>query len=350
MEGKLEMKKIFTFFVIAMVALAGCSSCEATKNPVEETKKTKLSIWLPEWQLKSTIENIENSSEGLETLRVFGAYFNGNDKPFLTDTATKVYEHMHNNFGDSHTILLTFINDFVVEGKPSVQKDSTLLHRLVKDEQARKKHIADIMAMTEKFPVDGVEIDYEKIAKEDTANYILFLQELYQALEKKGLSMHVVVVPSFPFEMALPDGPSYTVMAYNVHGYHSGPGAKATFPFLDQLLSKLEKSNQQFSIAFATGGFTWPKSGKIIALTGDEAEKLIASTKSSIARDKDSHAIRFHYKDKGMDYEAWYADAETLQKWIAYVQEKDSKYEHFVLWRAGGLSAGTVEWIATHQK
>ncbi|WP_107838787.1 glycosyl hydrolase family 18 protein [Metasolibacillus meyeri] len=344
------MKKIFTFFVIAIVILAGCNSSAATKNHREEVRKANLSIWLPEWQLKSNIENVGNSYEGLQSLRVFGAYFDGNDKPFLTETAAKVYEHMHDNYRDSHTILLTFINDYVVEGRPSVQKDGTLLHRFVKDEQARKKHINDIIAMTEQFPVDGVEIDYEKIAKEDTANYILFLQELYEVLEKRGLSMHVVVVPSFPFENPLPDGPSYTVMAYNVHGYHSGPGAKATFSFLDQLLVRLEKSNQQFSIAFATGGFTWPKSGKITALTGDEAEKLVASTNATIKRDQNSHAIYFHYNDNGMDYEAWYADAETLQKWVAYVQEKDPKYEHFVLWRAGGLSAGTIEWIAAQQQ
>ncbi|WP_107942435.1 glycosyl hydrolase family 18 protein [Metasolibacillus sp. FSL H7-0170] len=343
------MKNIFTFFAIAIVVLAGCSSSEAKKSHQEEANKPKLSIWLPEWQLKSTVENIENSAEGLQSLRVFGAYFNAQDQPFLTETAEKIHKHMYDNFRDSHSILLTFINDYVVEGKPSVQKDSTLLHRLVKDEQARKKHIDDIIALTEKFPVDGVEIDYEKIAKEDTANYILFLQELYEVLQKRGLSMHVVLVPSFPFENPLPDGPSYTVMAYNVHGYHSGPGAKATFAFLDQLLVKMGKSNQHFSIAFATGGFTWPKNGKIIALTGDEAEKLIASTKSATKRDKDSHAVYFQYSDKGMDYEAWYADAETLQKWITYVQEKDAKYEHFVLWRAGGLSAGAVEWIATHE-
>ncbi|WP_042470637.1 glycosyl hydrolase family 18 protein [Bacillus ndiopicus] len=340
------MKKIFTFFIVVLLLLTGCNGSEAKKDPQQEKGKPKLSIWLPEWQLKSTIENIEKSSGGLQSLRVFGAYFNEKDAPFLTDTAAKIHRHMYNNFRDSHTILLTFINDYVVDGKPSVQKDSALLHRLIKDEQARKKHINDITSTVEQFEVDGVEIDYEKIAKEDIENYILFLQELYDVLQKKGLSMHVVLVPSFPFEIPLPDGPSYTVMAYNVHGYHSGPGAKATFPFLDQLLVKMEKSNQKFDIAFATGGFTWPKSEKAIALTGDEAKQLINSKNLATKRDKDSAAVYFYYKDQDINYEAWYADAKTLESWIAYIQEKDPKYEHFILWRAGGLSEGTVQWIA----
>ena len=48
---------------------------------------------------------------------------------------------------------------------------------------------------------------------------------------QKDVTLHVVLEPRFPFDVKLPDGPHYTVMAYNVHGYHSGPGAKATFLF-----------------------------------------------------------------------------------------------------------------------
>lgn len=335
------MKKTAVFFAVAIFLLTSCSGSEAKKQ-----ESAALSIWLPEWQLKSTIENIDRAAQGLQSMRIFGAYFNEKDEPFLTESAQKMHASIYEKYKGDHTLLLTIINDYVVEGRPSVQKDSTLLHRLLKDKEARKKHIANILALAERYPVHGIEIDYEKIAKEDTEYYILFLEELYDALKERNLLLEVVVVPSFPFEKPLPNGPTYTVMAYNVHGYHSGPGAKATYAFLDDLLKKVSKSNQKFAIAFATGGFAWPSSGKIKALTGEEAENIMKQKSLTTVRDAKSDAVSFRYTEAGVDYEAWYADATTLQNWVKYVREKDPTYQHFVLWRAGGLTTSTIEWIA----
>ncbi|CAM5335549.1 Glycosyl transferase OS=Lysinibacillus sphaericus OX=1421 GN=LS41612_05140 PE=4 SV=1 [Lysinibacillus sphaericus] len=83
------------------------------------------------------------------------------------------------------------------------------------------------MQIVEQYQVKGIEIDYEKVAKEDLPKYILFLEELYQQLSKKNITLNVVLEPRFPFDMKLPDGPKYTVMAYNVHGYHSGTWSKS---------------------------------------------------------------------------------------------------------------------------
>lgn len=346
-----------SFFLIIAIAIAGGiiglvngMASDKKMNPDKvELGNLTISAWIPEWQSKLSMENIKDSAGGLENLHVFGAYFNEYDKPFLTDGAVKIYEDAKKNFDNTHTILLTVINDLVITGKPSVQKDSTLLHRFVKDEESRKKHIADLLVLVEQYDVDGLEIDYEKIAKEDTKNYILFLEELYAALKDKGLSMHVVLVPSFPFEELLPSGPKYTVMAYNVHGFHSGPGAKATYKFLDQLFVKLKKSNQHFGIAFATGGFTWETNGKTKALTEIEAEALLASTKATPQRDEESDAIYFTYPENGIQKEAWYADQVTLENWINYVRKHAPEYTDFILWRVGGLGNETVKWISTVQ-
>ncbi|MEG0449962.1 MAG: glycosyl hydrolase family 18 protein [Lysinibacillus sp.] len=336
-----------------LLLVAGCSGVKTTtiakEKPIAKMTKPALSIWLPEWQYKQSISEVKSSVGGLKNIYVFGAYFNEKDQLFLTDTAIQLMNQAQQQFSATNKVILTVINDYVVAGSPSVQKDSELLHRLLESPKARKQHIANIMELADRYKVDGIEVDYEKIAKNDLPNYVLFLDELYQQLKKKNKSMHVVVVPSFPFEMELPNGPEYTVMAYNVHGYHSGAGAKADFKFLDQLMGKVQKSNQKFAFAFATGGFVWKEDGKIVALTEVEAEKLLTSVKVTPQRDKASGALFAQYVDENnKKNEVWYADTITLQKWVAHVGAK--KFKDIVLWRAGGLSEETVNWLKSNKK
>ncbi len=342
------MKKFFLFICLALLIIPACNnSKEAPVKARGEWKnkdKLQLSVWLPEWQKKSAIEDVKNSQQGLQDIRVFGAYFNENDELFVTEDAIEILKQAQQQFHESHHVILTCINDYVTDNAPSVQKDSTLLHRLFQDATSRQRHIDNILQVVERYSVNGIEIDYEKVAREDRPKYVHFLAELYEQLSKKDISLHVVLEPRFPFHIKLPDGPKYTVMAYNVHGYHSGPGAKATFSFLDDLVKKIRKSNQKLAIAFATGGFKWGNQGKTVALTEVQAEELLNKTKAVKHRDQASGAVYFTYVDEQhVEHEVWYADQETLEKWTAYVQKKS--YNEVVLWRAGGLSTKTLQWI-----
>ncbi|WP_230874881.1 glycosyl hydrolase family 18 protein [Lysinibacillus cavernae] len=342
------MKNFVLFICIALLFITACSNSKEppaeAREELKNKEKLRLSIWLPEWQNKSAIEDVKNSQHGLQDIRVFGAYFNSKDELLLTENAIDMLQQTQQQFNDSHHVILTLINDYVTDNAPSVQKDSTLLHRLLQDSAARQKHISNILQVVDQYQVDGIEIDYEKVAQEDLQKYVLFLDELYQALSKKEVTLHVVLEPRFPFNVKLPDGPTYTVMAYNVHGYHSGPGAKATFSFLNDLVKKIKKSNQDLAIAFATGGFKWVAQGKTVALTELEAEQLLAETNAVKQRDKGSGAVYFTYvDDSNVSHEVWYADQETLEKWVKYVQKKS--YHDVVLWRAGGLGERTLQWI-----
>ncbi|CAM5217757.1 Putative sporulation-specific glycosylase YdhD OS=Lysinibacillus sphaericus OX=1421 GN=ydhD_2 PE=4 SV=1 [Lysinibacillus sphaericus] len=342
------MRKFIWFICMALLIITACSNSKEVpveaKEELKNKNKLQLSIWLPEWQKKSAIEDVKNSQQGLQDIRVFGAYFNSKDQLLLTDNAVEMLQQTQQQFHATHFVMLTLINDYVTDNAPSVQKDSKLLHRLLQDTSTRQKHIDNILQIVEQYQVKGIEIDYEKVAKEDLPKYILFLEELYQQLSKKNITLNVVLEPRFPFDMKLPDGPKYTVMAYNVHGYHSEPGAKATFSFLDDLLKKIQKSNQNLAIAFATGGFKWAAQGKAVALTEIEAEQLLAKMKVKKQRDQASGAAYFTYSDdNNVRHEVWYADQETLEKWISYVQQKS--YHEVVLWRAGGLSSDTLKWI-----
>ncbi|MFJ3389665.1 glycosyl hydrolase family 18 protein [Lysinibacillus sp. NPDC086135] len=347
------MKKIILFICIALLIITACSNSKEAPVKAREGLKYKdklqLSIWLPEWQNKSAIEDVKNSQQGLQDIHVFGAYFNENDQLLFTEDAIETLKQTQQQFNESHHVILTLINDYVTDNAPIVQKDSALLHRLFQDASSRQRHIDNIMQVVEQYNVNGIEIDYEKVAKEDISKYVHFIEELYEQLLKKDVSLHVVLEPEFPFNVKLPNGPKYTVMAYNVHGYHSGPGAKATFSFLNDLVKKIKKSNQKLAIAFSTGGFQWVNKGKTVALTEVEAEDLLNKTKAVKHRDQASGAAYFTFLDEqNVKHEVWYADLETLKKWTAHVQKRS--YHEVVLWRAGGLGSKTLQWINEQSK
>lgn len=344
------MKKYSMLILITLLVLVGCKSEIEPAGKEEELKpfeKPPLSIWLPEWQTKTVLADLEKTATGLDRLHIFGAYFNEQDEPFLTESAEDLYTKVDEKYGESHTIILTFINDLVIPEQPSLQKDSELLHRLLKNEQSRKKHIEDLLEVVEQYPVNGIEIDYEKIVVEDIEHYSLFLEELYEALSAIDLQLHVVLEPNFPFSTALPDGPTYTVMAYNLHGYHNEAGPKANYQFIDEILDKIAQSNQKFQFAFATGGFAWPEKGQPIAVTGYELEEIKEKHNIITKRDKNSDAVHFYYKNEenSEHYEGWYADTFALSSWMNYVRKKQVAENHFILWRAGGLTKGTMDWI-----
>src|SRR5699024_7326125 len=162
--------------------------------------------------------------------------------------------------------------------------------------------------LVEDLNIDGVEINYEQIDEADVENYAKFLTDLYDVLHAKGLAMDVVLEPYFPFDQPLPDGPTYTAMAYNVYGYHSGPGPKTTYDFLDELMANLELSNQDFNIALSTDGFTWDKEDNATAVSERFSQEMSeSSTASEVKRDEASDALFFTYEEEGEERRLWYA-------------------------------------------
>ena len=92
---------------------------------------------------------------------------------------------------------------------------------------------------------------------------------------RDAIRLRVVLPWDAPKYAALPAGPEYTVMCYNLFGYHSGPGPKADVPFLTETCALYQNQPYTTRMAFANGGFAWRDSG-ISALTQTEAEALAA--------------------------------------------------------------------------
>lgn len=333
--------------VVSLVIILGCVNLEQEPSPGATERELELSTWITDWQWKSAIKDFRSVTNGFTSVQVFAAYFDSTDHLFFTaenvEAVPKVIEIA--NESRKVNVDLTLVNDRFVKDGSAVQKDSALITRLMATPESRRAHINDIVNTVTQYDFYGVEIDYEKIKEEDWENVCAFYKELFQRLKSIGKPLRIVLEPRTPIEkLDLPIGPAYVMMAYNLYGTHSGPGPKADFLFIDKMAEKMDQLPGEHFIAFATGGFDWPESGKIIALTEQEAVKLSKRSLQSPKRDEASGVLYFDYLDDGNAmHTVWYADATTLSQWID--RSKKAGYFKIALWRMGGFEQATLDYL-----
>ncbi len=312
---------------------------------VGEPEPMEFSAWLADWEWAAGIEDFNIVSEEMASVQLFAAYFDENKKLLLTDDFSEMlpkFEEAVEILG-AEEVYLTVVNDTVFAAGGSVQKDPELISALMRNEESRANHIAEIVGLVSDYDFAGVEIDYEKIREEDWEFVVAFYRELYEALTVAGKELRIVLEPSVPVEsLSLPEGPTYVMMAYNLYGTHSGPGPKADVALITQVAEKLQTLEGNHYLALSAGGFAWSEDGSVRALTEVEAAASAAMSSEPVQRDKASGAVHFTYvDDAGREQIVWYADDETFSKWIKTAREQG--INRIALWRLGEIEGSTLD-------
>ena len=178
-------------------------------------------------------------------------------------------------------------------------------------------------------------MDYEKIDYELWNEYANFIDALGKELKRNKKELRVILEPRSPIDKVnLPKEYEYVMMAYNLYGYHSGPGPKADKEFIKELSKKVNDNLDNARMAFSLGGFDWCEDGKIKALTYVDANNLAKENDSKLNRDKDSGVLYFDYIDSnGKKHSVWYSDNETIRIWKETAIRNN--INKFALWRLG---------------
>lgn len=331
--------KIIAFLIVA--AIIAIASLYVIQTGIDDKKKLNLTAWIADWDYETGMQDFKSLKGNLSELQVFAAYFNYNDNLYFTEKF-KSFDRALTDIkqeGNSPRLYLTIVNDRYDENGKCVQKDSSLLSRIMISGETRQRHIDEIITAVRNGGFDGLEIDYEKVSAEIWSNYIMFCKELYTATSEVGIPLRIVLEPGIDLDRPpLPEGPQYVIMAYNLYGYHSGPGPKADFQFIRKMVSKLAGiPGDNNCLAFATGGFDWSDKGKVTALTEKQAVEIAKEQKGKIVRNKSSGAIYFEYIDENnTGHTVCYADQDTLEQWIKL--SKKLGCNNIALWRLGGCS------------
>ena len=330
--------KIFKLAIVAsvLVVVAGCNyNNQSVVNAVAK-EPTKKGAWLAYWDLDAGEKDLKSMGKQLEKLSYFGAYFDKNDHLFIPQELSDKRSELRKT-KEKYTNYLTFVNDKQNLDGSVVIKDTEVLRRLFADDSAMEEHIDEIIALTLQGKYDGIEIDYERIWKDEKIgqSFLRFADKLYVKALKNKLKLRIVLEPSTPFStVGFFKGPEYVVMLYNLYGLHSAPGPKANKEFVQKIATRMEVLPGEKSVAFSTGGCLWGDNGVKRFLTEVEAKTLAVTYDVESNRDEESQCLVFDYSDMGATYQVWYADVQTLNYWISIAKEQG--INNVSLWRLGG--------------
>ncbi|MBO7748004.1 glycosyl hydrolase [Paenibacillus sp. MWE-103] len=308
-----------------------------------------LSAWIVDWQWEAGLADFADVAPGLDGVQAFAAYFDDKDGLYLTEEDRKALPEVlaAAKKAGLRQAALTVVNDrYAADGTPAAEKDPALVSRLLATEASRGKHLSDLMAAVDTYGFGGLELDYERVPDGDWANFAVFIGDLYGRLQAEGKTLRVVLEPRAPLaDVELPAGPAYVMMAYNLYGGFSGPGPKADDAFIAQVAARMEGLPGDKAIALSLGGFDWTADKQATAVTEAQAAELARGPGAEpAARDAASGSLHFRYADgKGKVHTVWYADAETVKRWIGAA--RDAGVHEIALWRLGGLTAEMRDFV-----
>ena len=306
------MKKLILFLLML------CLPLQVTAEGV--------AAWLPYWEASAALEDAECLAENLDSVIVFAAVFDQKGKPVLPDGAESLLLRTRHAFAGTNTkVYISIVNDQEKARGGYQSKTAELIARLLWNDRAMDQHLDDLLLLLDKSEADGLELDYENFGSDTKlyARYARLIEKLYAALSADGMGLRVVLNWDAPRYMTLPEGPEYSVMCYNLYGYHSGPGPKADTAFLKQVADLWRDVPGTVRMAFAAGGFLWKGSKVVSALTQQEAEKLLTERGVVPTRDAGSGALTATFIHEGGKGTLWYADGETLKRWQTQMNEFD---------------------------
>lgn len=319
---------------LLLFLIAGCYDGKKANVKAAEQTKNQLSAWTVYWDAEEGSKEFQKFEKRLDEACVFGAYFDEGGRLFLPEELT--YDKRVAKKKKGLVEYLTIVNDRILSDGCTEYKGTVFLRDLLNDQEKRRKHIDEIIALAKAERFDGVEIDYERVWKdyETKDSFIPFIKEIYAQAAAKDLKLRVVLEPGTPFnDIVLPAGPKYVVMFYNLYGTHSGPGPKADAAFIEKTLGKMVNMPEPKSVAFATGGCMWSSKGEKKFITEKEAKQLLDKFNADAKRDAASKAVTFKYREGTTAYEVWYADAATLDYWISLAE--GSGIRDIAIWRLG---------------
>lgn len=320
----------------AFFLLTGCNNNTQMAGKADAKEAIRSSAWLAYWDLNAGEKDLQRIAKKLDKLSYFGAYFDQYDRIFIPQELNDKKNQLKTNKGKYETYL-TFVNDKQSSDESLVMKDIEVLRRLFFDTSTMERHIEEIIALTLQGGYDGIEIDYERIGKDEKVreSFLQFVDKLYVKAQANNLKLRIILEPGMSFSAAnFSKGPEYVVMLYNLYGLHSGPGPKANKEFIKKIVTRMKDLPGEKAVAFSTGGCLWGGDGTKRFLTETEAKTLAVTYDSETKRDKESQCVVFAYKDQGVSYQVWYADVATLNYWISIAREEG--VNNISLWRLGG--------------
>jgi spore germination protein len=217
---------------------------------------------------------------------------------------------------------------------------------VIGDEESRRQHIEEILALVREHDFEGIDIDYESLSAEDREAFSLFIEELAAALHAEGKILSIAVhaktsdtgrsgahvAQDWARLGAAVD--AFKIMTYDYHSGASPAGPIAPVAWIDEVLtyaaSVVPPEKTYMGVHFY--GRDW------VGSTGEALEwrqimRRAEQAQAEIQRDESGEGW-FTYDDGRRT--AYFADAEAIAAKLSYILERHPSLAGIAIWRLGG--------------
>jgi len=212
----------------------------------------------------------------------------------------------------------------------------------LRSDEDRACLIEKLVERLEALEAEGVNIDLEELAPEDSEPFLEFLVELRKALHDRGMRLTVDVPfqdPAFDYEYIGKVADAVMVMAYDEHFPSSAAGPIASRKWLEtslkDLLPRIPKD--RLVIVLGAYGYDWDIDAQKKLAEGISFLSAVNLARAAGSEPHFAEGIEnahFAYRDEGgHTHEVWLEDAPTI--WNQTKLAGENGIERFGLWRLG---------------
>lgn len=314
---------------------------------------------IPYWDQKAAIASFKARPDLFDHVAVFWYRLKGDGSiaryPYAQEDKSLI------KFAHDHQVkVLPVITNLPGEDE-SGSWDSDRVQQVIGSEEARLKHIQELLKLVEKHNFDGVNIDYEALQASQEKDFTLFAQELADALHQRGKIIGIALLPK-PRE-GDPDfsngseAQDWTalgkvadhlyIMTYEEHWETSSPGPVASLPWVKSILSyaKTKIPAHKIFIGIPLYGYDWGGSSAARGLTQQQVNSLQERSAAKIRFDARAQSPYFHYQAGERTHRVWYEDERSLAAKLELM--KQLGLSNLALWRLGHENPGI--WPLLHR-
>lgn len=295
-----------------------------------------VSGWIPYWVQSLAFQSVENHPETFSSISPFWYVMTSSgdvlNLPNAEDSTILSFARTH---GISVYPLIT--NSF----------NSELISTVLNDPVLRQRHVQNIVSKLVQMDYPGIDIDYENLYVRDRELFVVFLQELKDALStlSKQLIVSVHAKTNSTGAWSGAEAHDYVgigqaadivrIMGYDFSWQGSAPGSIAPASWVDEVLSYAVStiSKTKIELGMPVYGYDWPQGQTATSVTYANAVARANQYNVPITLDA-LQGPHYAYTDTlGINHEVWFVDALYFGSLLDLVNQYDIR--GICIWHLG---------------
>lgn len=313
--------------------------------------------WVPYWDQENAFRSFERNSQYIDYLGFFWYKLDEDGSVKKYDNTKEDIAMLRNAQKKGVKVFATIVN-LPEYYETETDWDHKRVRKAIENENARKKHIREIVSIVESNGFDGANIGYEMMKADQKEMFSLFVSELADALHRKNKMLGVSILPKTSEDDPKEDNGSHAQdlrlisskadhLYFELYGEHypqSSPGPVASARWVKDILAyaindaKASKSKIFAGVPLYAEAWEILPSGKATGLKEElnikDAEKIRMDSGAVQKWNELEKSVNFSYRKNGRSYIVWTENEKSICKKLELFERHG--IGKVALWRLGG--------------